>query len=322
MNKLDKIASLLKDAGTVAIICHVNPDPDTICSALALYHTLIYFNKKVHIFCSDEPAGKVARIPGAELINKAYYPSYNICVCVDCSDMGRLGEDADVFFSAKHTINLDHHKTNTEFAEFNYIEPYASATAEVIYKLILRLDPDSINDKIAQLLYTGIVADSGAFAFSSTSPDTMVIAGELMRYNFSASDVCYDMTKKIKKSVFNLKMRALKGLTTYDNNTIGIIKFFRKDFAMTRTTREDTSGIINDVINIENIKIAIAITETEDDVYKVSLRSKDSADVAKVSEAFGGGGHKNAAGCELRGELETVVKKLLIECRRELCKES
>lgn len=321
MRKLDKIASLLKDSGSVAIICHVNPDPDTVCSALALYHALKYFNKSVHIFCDDQPAGKVAKIDGADLINRYYNPSYSVCVCVDCSDMGRLGEDADVFYSSKFTVNIDHHKTNTEFAEHNFVEPYASSTAEIIYKLILRLDPDCLNDTIAKLLYTGIVADSGAFSFSSTTPDTMIISGELMRYNFNASEVCYDMTKKIKKSVFNLKVRALKGLTTYENNRIGVIKFFRKDFNLTRTTREDTSGIINDIINIENVRIAVAITETDDEVFKISMRSKDKIDVSRVTEAFGGGGHTNAAGCELRGDIDTVIKKLLVECKRELCRE-
>lgn len=317
---LDKIANAIKDARSVAIICHTNPDPDTVCSALSLYYALQYFEKEIHVFCDSKPAGKVALIDGVEVINRAYSPSYAVCVALDCSDIGRLGEDVDVFNSAKITINIDHHRTNTEFAHLNYVEPYASSTCEVMYKLLLRLDPKAITDRIAKLLYTGIVADSGAFTFPSTSNDTMVIAGELMRFNFNASEVCYEMIKKMPKRVFNLKLRALKSLVTYDKNTIGVVRYTDKDFKLTKTSIEDTSGLINEIINIESIKIAISITEPSEGKFKVSLRSKGDIDVSRAVEAFGGGGHKNASGCEMYGEYDDIMLSLLRECRRELCR--
>jgi len=319
IGNLDKIANVIKEAGSVAIICHTNPDPDTVCAALSLHYALKHFKKDSHIYCDTEPKGKLLTLKGIEILNKFYLPSYSVCVCLDCSDIKRLGEEIDVFYSAKTTVNVDHHKTNTEYAQFNYVEPYASSTCEILYKLILRLDPDSLNDDIAELLYTGIVADSGAFTFSSTTNDTMTIAGELMRFNFSASDVCYNMIKKIKKSVFNLKVLALRHLVTYDKNKIGIIKFNSVDFKLTRTSIEDTSGIINEIINIETILIAIAITEVEEGTYKVSMRSKGDIDVSAVAEAFGGGGHKNASGCELYGDYDDAVLRLLRECR-SVCK--
>ncbi len=311
MGTLDKIARILKDAGSVAIICHTNPDADTVCAALALYKALNYFNKETHIFCDSKPSGKLCNIKDIHLINKYYYPSYSVCVTLDCSDIKRLGEDADVFCSSKITVNIDHHKTNTEFAQYNHIEEYASSTCEILYRLLLRLDPSCITDEIAKLLYTGIVADSGAFTFPSTTNDTMVIAGELMRYNFNASDVCYEMIKKLPKRVFNLKVRALRGLQTYEKNKIGIIKFSISDFKLTRTSIEDTTGIINEIMNIEPILIAVAITECDHDTYKVSLRSKGNIDVSKIAAIYGGGGHKNASGCELYGNYEEIIKRLL-----------
>ncbi|MGI6701664.1 MAG: DHH family phosphoesterase [Christensenellales bacterium] len=315
---LDKIALELKQAETIAIISHTNPDPDTVCAALSLYHALSYFDKKAHLYCDTPIKGKLKTIKGTELFNKFYSPSYYVCVCIDCSDIKRIGDDIDVFYSSKITINIDHHKTNTEYAQLNYIESYASSACEILYKLILRLSPDALNDTIAALLYTGIVADSGAFTFPSTTNDTMIIAGELMRFNFNASDICYEMIKKIKKSVFNLKMRALNGLVTYDKNTIGLIKFTLKDFKSTKTSIEDTSGIINDVINIETVRIAIAVSETQEGVYKVSMRSKGHIDVARVAEIFGGGGHLNASGLELSGDFESIITRLIRECRRAL----
>ncbi len=318
MSEIDNLVYAIKDATTIAIISHINPDPDTICSALALKEVLIKMDKKVHLYCESKITGKASEIQGVEFFNKDYSPYYQLCICVDCAEITRIGDDYDVFVSAKKTANIDHHISNTKFANINLIEPYAAATCQLLYKVILRLDPTILNDHIAELLYMGIVADSGAFTFSNTTNETMQIAGELLRFNFDSSAICYNLVKKIKKRVFNLKLRAFQTMQFYEKNSIGIIKFDIVDFKCTRTEMGDTSGMINDILNIDQMKIAIAISEKSNNVYKISLRSKDKIDISKVARIFGGGGHINASGCELYGEYNQILTRLLKECAKVL----
>lgn len=314
---VESVVSAIKNAKTIAIISHINPDGDTVGASLALYKAIKMYGGKPYIFCSDELKNKVATMSGAEYYNTEKLDKYDLAIAVDCADMERMGDAVIEFKRAKHTACIDHHKTNRGYAENIYVEPTAAATTQIMYNVVTALG--GLNDEIAKLLYTGLVTDSGGFTFSNVTPDTMRVAGELLKYNIEAHLICEQFLKNIRYNTFKLKTRVLEKAKFYDDNTIGIITFRQEDFDATGTDSSCTEGIINNIRNIDGVKVAVSISEVKDKDFKISIRTGDEVDSSKIVYFFGGGGHKNAAGCRLSGFYEDVVDKILKAVRDEIC---
>ncbi|MGN0796938.1 MAG: bifunctional oligoribonuclease/PAP phosphatase NrnA [Christensenellales bacterium] len=311
---MDKCVKALLSASKVAIFSHINPDGDTLGSSLALYRALVLLGKQADLYCENDVKPFYSSMLGAEKYNKPSLDSYDLCVACDCGDLGRLGSRSDVFLSTSDTLNIDHHKTNDRFAKVNLIFPQASSTCEIMYDLLQLVDAQAkcIDDEVAKLLYTGIVTDSGGFTYSNVGSHTHAVASQLLKYGFDASKICEKYLKSITMSKFNLKVRVLQNARFFEDGAIGIIHFTREDFALTCTSEEDTDGIINNIRNVEGVQVAVAITDTAvANSFKVSIRTTDSVDASAIASAFGGGGHKNAAGCRLNGFYEDVKDKLL-----------
>ncbi|MDY4593046.1 MAG: bifunctional oligoribonuclease/PAP phosphatase NrnA [Eubacteriales bacterium] len=321
INAMDKCVKALLGASRVAIFSHINPDGDTLGSSLALHRALVLLGKQADLYCENEVKEFYASMSGARLYNKPTLDCYDLCVACDCGDLGRLGACVDVFLSAPHSLNIDHHKTNDRFAKVNLIFSQASSTCEIMFDLLKLIDEQQrcIDDEIAKLLYTGIVTDSGGFTYSNVSAHTHVVASQLLQYDFDAAAVCEKYLKSISFNKFNLKVRVLQNARFFEDGTIGIIHFTQEDFALTNTSEEDTDGLINNIRNIDGVQVAVAITDTSvDNSFKVSIRTTDNVDASAIASTFGGGGHKNAAGCRLNGFYEDVKDKLLKACKDNL----
>lgn len=298
----------------IAIICHISPDGDTLGSGLALYNSLKMYGKVPYIFCNGEPSESLkASLPLVDKLNSEKRDVYDLAIAVDAADYDRLGDCGEIFRRSKNTLAIDHHVTNRGFAKTNVIVPSAAATAEIIYEFIMTFGKSGeyIDDTTARLLYTAIVTDSGTFSFSSVTDHTHFVASKLIKYNFNASDVIYDVVRKKSKKVFELSSRVLAKTKFYDSDRIGVICFRKDDFNATATTAKDTEGIIVNVINIDSVLVAIAISEIKENSYKISLRTKECVDASKIAEFFGGGGHARAAGLRIDGYFEDVVEKIV-----------
>lgn len=306
---------------TVAIVSHINPDGDTCGSALALYRAMnLYGKKDVYILCDGNIKGNLTSLEGSKLYNKIEPTKVDLVISCDCADMDRMGKFVDLFKKAKFTVNIDHHKTNDRYAKINIIEPGVSATCEVMYKVIKALDAikPCLDNAVAKLLYSGLVTDSGGFTFSSVSSQTHFIASELIKYDFDASEVCERFLKRVSMNKFLLRARALSKAKFYQDGKIGLIVFNEEDFQATGTSVESTEGAINYIRDIDGVEIAIAITHMPQNSFKVSIRTSNNVDASRISTVFGGGGHKNAAGCRLSGFFEDVKERLLKACVDEL----
>ena len=165
MGKFEAIKTI-KSANTIALFCHVNPDCDTICSALALKFALEKTGKTVHVFC-DGVLKEGDEVFGSDQIN-ADKPlaKYDLSVAVDCGDENRVGSYASLFKRSLKTLCIDHHRQTEQFAAVNYVESFSGATAELIYQIINEIDPSLLDASIAELLYTALVTDTGNFSFS------------------------------------------------------------------------------------------------------------------------------------------------------------
>lgn len=307
---LASIARLIAENNDFTLIMHVSPDGDAIGSACALRLALMALGKRVQAVC-DEDVPRIYRfLEGAEDIikpNDARITS--AAIAVDCADEGRMGAAGEIFAQAKHTANIDHHVTNTMFAQHNAVEANAAAAAEVVKKLIEQLDVDFGAD-IATCLFCGLVTDTGNFAYSNTTPDTLFAAGELLQRgadNALINRAVYRSAPVSKRRMLGLGLIKAEYL---HSGKVAVCKLTRADFDRFNARDEDCEGIIDNLRDVENVEIAMLIREKEPNVYKVSMRAKEYANVCAVAERYGGGGHRLAAGCTVRGELDALAAEL------------
>lgn len=307
---LASIARLIEENNDFTLIMHVSPDGDSIGSACALRLALMAMGKRVQAVCDGDVPRIYRFLEGAEDIikpNDARITS--AAIAVDCADEGRMGAADEIFAQAKHTANIDHHVTNTMFAQHNAVEAHAAAAAEVVKKLIEQLDAD-FGANIATCLFCGLVTDTGNFAYSNTTPDTLFAAGELLQRgadNALINRAVYRSAPVSKRRMLGLGLIKAEYL---HGGKVAVCKLTRADFDRFNARDEDCEGIIDNLRDVENVEIAMLMREKEPNEYKVSMRAKEYANVCGVAERYGGGGHRLAAGCTVRGELEALAAEL------------
>ncbi|MDV3426044.1 MAG: bifunctional oligoribonuclease/PAP phosphatase NrnA [Bacillota bacterium] len=308
--EINNIIKKIMESESIAITFHVSPDGDSLGSSLALYIALKKLNKDAKIICNDDIPDVYNFLPGIENISKDIKLSqdFDLVIVLDCGNKDRICSDIK-FDGSYFIINIDHHKSNDNYGDINYVDPLSAAVGEIIYKLIenlnVPLDPD-----IASNIYTSILTDTGAFRFSNTTADTMKIASELLdkaKFDFS------DIYRRIYYSR-DFKRIKLYGLVIDSMRLIldgkAVIMTISRDMLKSLGTElGDTSDIINIGMEIDSIDAGILIKETEEGL-KVSLRSKYLFDVSKVASRFGGGGHIRAAGLTLNTSIEEGEKLL------------
>lgn len=318
---IGKFVSYFDKAESFALLCHVNPDSDTLGSALALRLALIKCGKKANVFCDDNPPSRLAFLPTVDVVNSTedINKKYDVCIAVDCSDAERFNVSGKYFKHARVKLVIDHHKTNTNFADYTVCDADAGATAQIMYDVLSFMEEKysiKIFDyDVATLLFSAIVGDTGAFAFDNTTSETFAVASRLMEFGVRSRDIIYAMIKSQGVDRYRLKARALIGSKFYDDDKIGIMTFTAADFNETGTSTDFTEGIINELIDVLPVQIAFAVSEVGNKYYKVSVRTKEPYDASSIASVFGGGGHDRAAGLRISGYYEDVLDKLLKAAR-------
>lgn len=305
----DEIISAINRADKIALFCHTNPDGDALGCELAMYLALKAMNKDVRAYCDTTIPKKYRKLTAVEAISMPEKYDADLAISVDCSTIDRLGACSKQYLSARQRIAIDHHESFHPFGQINCVESDAAACCQIVFKLLDRMCV--IDKDIACLLFEGIITDSGCFQYSSVTKETHEIACKLMDYGIDAPKAIYDVFRSTDLDRFNLKIRVLGKVRFYAENRIALITFTSADFEATGTTYLDTEGIVSELIDIEGVKLAFAISENPTMSYKVSIRSKDGVNSSDVAAIFGGGGHSCAAGCRLDGFLEDVIDKLV-----------
>lgn len=315
---MKNIAEVLDGVKTMAIAGHIRPDGDCVGSCMALY---AYIRKwfpeiqaDIYLETPKPVFGYLAYVE--EVKSEASgEKEYDLFVTCDVSSRDRLAVAGDYFEKAKKTVCIDHHVSNLGFANINHILPDASSSCEVLYGL---LDPEKVDREVAQAVYTGIIHDTGVFQYSCTSPETMRIAGELMKTGF-------DFTELIEKSFYQktyiqnqVMGRVLaESILLLDGKCIvGYMK--KKDMDFYGVDGADLDGIVSQLRLTEGVEAAIFIYEKNTQEFKVSLRSNGEVDVSKIAVFFGGGGHVKAAGCEMAGSMYDVVNNITAELVKQM----
>jgi len=306
--------ALLKSLGLsrcIALIAHVMPDGDTLGSCLALGRILSLQGKIVDLYCQDGYPHVYSFLHGIDKFRKpeGACVEYDLCVAVDCSDLGRLGKCSIIFEHSRQTANIDHHISNTHFAGINRVESGAAATGEIIFQLFTEMgtSPDRI---AAEALYTAICTDTGTFSFSSTTPRSYRIAAELLETGISVEDITSRLYRSHRPERIRLLGKALGSLELLADNQAAILKITRDMLDECGADDSDTENIINYARDIQGVELGILLKETKDGI-KASFRSKERIDAASLAGHFGGGGHKRAAGASIDGDMQNAYRMIL-----------
>ncbi len=310
-----------KNAKAIGIGSHLRPDGDCVGACMGLY---LYLQKElpeaeIDVFM-EQPAEIFSCIEGVERIRTDFQSQkeYDVFFVLDC-EKERTGEAERFFDKAAKTINIDHHVSNKGSADLNYIVPTASSTCELVYDL---LDKEKMNEAIAKAIYIGMIHDTGIFQYSNTSPKTLQIAAELISYGFDFSKLIEE-TFYQKTYVQNqiLGRALLESILFMDGHCI-VSSVDKKTMDFYHVKPTDLDGIVNQLRNTTGVDCAIFMYETASLQYKVSLRSNEKVNVAKVAEYFGGGGHVRAAGCILSGTFHDVINNLSLHIEEQLKQEN
>ena len=297
---------------TIAITGHTRPDGDCVGACMGLYNYIVENYPEIRVDIFLEPiAGSYKLIKRTDEIRQpeGRPEAYDLFICLDNSQKDRMTKWMEVYFdAAAATINVDHHISNTRFAQTNHVVAEASSASEVLYDL---LDPEKITLSVAEALYMGIICDSGVFKYASTSEHTMQIAGRLMHLGVDSGrlidEVFYERTyvqaQLLGQALLN-SVRLFEGRCIY---TVITREMFRKFQARP----DDLEGIVEQLRLTKGVEAAILISETEEGTSKFSFRSKRYMDVNKVAALCGGGGHIRAAGCTVHGDWNESLKIFL-----------
>ena len=311
---LSQVVELIENKDKFAITTHIRPDGDGVGSSLGLCWLLQSLGKSAEVIVRDNIPVAYHTLPGAAEIRKV--PSidreYDAVFVIECSDVERPGIEG---LRDQFTVNIDHHATSAHFGSINWIDSTASAVGEMIYNLCKAIG-GRVSKEIAECLYMALVTDTGSFHFPNTTDRTLKVASELVKAGVKPAEISEAVYNSYSWSRIELMRRVL---ATVKRDQSGRVAWLRQTLAMKEESgavNGDNNGFVNIPLAAADVVAVVYMREVGDEEYRVSLRSKGNTNVAKIAEKFGGGGHKNAAGCRMVGnwdEKEAEIVAALIE---------
>jgi phosphoesterase RecJ-like protein len=324
--KLKKILEFIKVNKRILITSHRDPDGDSIGSQLALAELVKNFDKGGRVINQGELPGKYTFldpqgiIENVEVLKKDKNErgdDPDLVLVLDCTSLSRLGEVEKMIPPSAKLINIDHHPDNENFGVFNYVDESASATGEIIFSL-LRAARFSITSLMANQLYAAILSDTGRFKFSNTSPDCLRVCAELLEAGANPKFVTNQIYFNHSISYLKLLGSILSSPQILDNGRICIMILKRELMRELKIDPKEVEGVVDYSLFLKGVEIGLLFTEKGDHKTKVNLRSQKHFDVSKIARVFGGGGHRNAAGCILNQDLKQAQNIILEQIQKSL----
>lgn len=311
---LSQVVELIESKNRFAITSHIRPDGDGLGSSLGLYWLLRALGKEAEVITHDPVPQAYRELPGARdiRVTQGVDVNYDAIFVIECSDITRPGlSDLEKQF----VVNIDHHATSALFGDINWIDATASAVGEMIYNLCKAIGV-RVTKEIAECVYTALVTDTGSFHYSNTTERTFKVASELVKAGVKPAWI----TQNVFSSYAWSKLQLLSEvLATAKRDQSGRVAWMRQTLEMqdhAGATDEDGDGFVNFPLTVGEVEAVVLLKENAPGIYRTSMRSKGDINVARIAERFGGGGHRNAAGCTLRGdwdETERTIVGLLME---------
>jgi len=302
------IAARIKASKRIAITSHLRPDGDSLCTALALSKMGRLLGKDTAIINHDPTPvpfsgfSELAEVRHGQIRAE----DFDTIVLLECADVSRSGQEG---LAGAFKVNIDHHYSNTPYADINWIDPVAPAVGEMVFELsrFLGVTP---TPEIAESLYCAIFSDTGSFHFSNTTTRALAAAAELARLGASPVRVAEKLYYNNRPEKILLLGRVLSSLTMNGKGTIAVISMFKQDTEALHLKDVDTEDMTTLARSISGVELVMFFKEMGPETFRVSLRSKGSANAARVAEHFGGGGHVHASGFTVCGPYEKLVREV------------
>ncbi len=316
------LLQLIRERSRFLITSHARPDGDAIGSSLGLMHLLEALGKQVEVAFAD-PIPVIYRVlPGAErVLSSLPLNAPDAVIFLECDSLNRSGFPAAAFdpLASAFTINIDHHASGRPFADFNWIEPHACAIGSMLYDLAAASGA-AISPAMATCLYTAVLTDTGSFTYSCTDASTFALAQHLVERGANANRIAQAVYFSNPPSKFHLLGAALRNLNV--DGPLAWTWVTQADITRAGAAAEDCEGVVNYLIGIAGVEAAVFLRELPAQAstahFRLSIRSKEAIDVARVAESLGGGGHRNASGCTLPGPLDLATARILAQLRAQL----
>lgn len=305
------LSSIINENSTFMVASHIMPDGDSIGSLLAMSCILKKLGKKVTCIINDSIPDKYTFLPGVENITREQDLQFDVLIALDCGDEERLGLSRGLRNYAKTIVNIDHHKSNSRFGDFNLINEHASSVGEMIYTLTSYFRV-SLDYEIAVSIYTSIITDTGSVKYSNTTADSLRILAELVEIGVRPDYISRKVFETKSREYTTLLKMVLDSLEIINDN-IAVISITRDMMQKSKAKEEDTDGMINFAREIKGIEVAVLLREKSENLIKVGFRSNEWCDVSKIAEELGGGGHARASGCNYSGGIDKA-KEDVINC--------
>ena len=310
--EITAIVAEIEKNGSFLITSHESPDPDAVGSSLALANYLAARGKDVTVYLRDPVPENCTFLPMADrVLHVLPERAFDVCFVLDVGEFKRAGSAITSCNRFGCLVNVDHHLGCDRFGRHNLIDPKASATAALVYRII-RAAGDEVDYPTALCIYTAVLSDTGSFHYSNADPEAFAIAGDMIAKGVKAWDVNENLYESEPPQRIALLALALSDLTVSPGGEYASVTVTQDMYKKTGSTAEDTDRFINYPRSIRGVQVALFFREVSEGVFKVGFRSKGKVNVAAVSAHFGGGGHHNAAGCTIEGSLGQV-KRLVFD---------
>jgi phosphoesterase RecJ-like protein len=316
---IDRILETIQEHKTFCIVGHMRPDGDCVGSQLGLALALQAAGKRVTCWNQD-PIPQKYRFLDREGCIQAPKPGqkFDCVIATDAASFERLGTVGEHIKKRKLFINMDHHESNTRYADINWVSPKEPSTGELIYRL-LKVARWPITKPIADLLFTAISTDTGSFQYATTRPGTLHASAELVSHGANLARICDEVYQSYPLSRAKLLRHVYSKFRLTHNDRIGYFWLKKRDFVRTGADTADSEGLIDHIRAIEPVVVAVTFEELEPELTRISLRSKtDKVNVNEVCAEFGGGGHPAAAGARIAGTPLSTQRRVIAAVKRAI----
>lgn len=316
---IDRILDDIHQSETFCVVGHIRPDGDCVGSQLGLTLALKNQGKKVVCWNEDCIPQKYEFLDPHHTIQKPKRGlKFDCVIATDAASFERLGKVGSCIAERKRFINIDHHESNTRYADINWVSAREPSTGELIYRL-LKGAKWPITKPIADCLFTAVSTDTGSFQYATTRPGTYHVAGELVRRGADLAKICEEVYESYPLSRARLLRHVYSHFRLTHRNQIAYFWLKKADFARSGADSCDSEGLIDHIRAIAPVVVACVFEEIEPELTRISLRSKsDKVNVNEVAAQFGGGGHQAAAGARIPGNPLSVQRKVIAAVKRAL----
>ncbi|CEP42294.1 DHH family phosphoesterase [Paraclostridium sordellii] len=325
LNNIKNIIKAIREGNNFIVTSHYSPDGDNIGSTLSMYYTLKKLGKKVYYVLDDSIPLNLTFLVKDVKILKSEEMNENLndytLISLDCGDFNRICVSESIKKSVNQLICIDHHASNNNYGDLNYINPNESSTCELVYNLLKEFSKEMgeqiLDEDISTYLYTGLLTDTGNFSYSNTNPSSYLMAYDLVNLGAKKDLIIQKIFQSNTYNYYKLLGEALDTLEIVDKKIASMMLTIDM-LERNEISFNDADGVTSYTRDIDGVEVGLLFKEKAPGEVKVSFRSKNYVDVSAVAQVFGGGGHVRASGCTIKDSIENVKKIVINEVLKHI----